>query len=104
MALYSPMYMISRRPAPIETVSSQLGGPGGGADRYANTDGERILEIFHVQDMAYELEDPTAGMRTLYENMRKQKLDVAQHVPIHGRVGTNDEFLKIVGHPGAQSH
>ena len=95
------------------------------------------LEIFHVQDMAYELEDqsyaqgnhsadmlmvylpkekilinadlysppapgapmpaPTAGMRTLYQNMRKQKLDVAQHVPIHGRVGTNDEFLKIVG-------
>jgi hypothetical protein len=43
-------------------------------------------------------------MRTLYENMRKQKLDVAEHVPIHGRVGTNDEFLKIVGHPGAQSH
>ena len=57
MSFYSPMYMISRRPAPIETVSSQLGGPGGGADRYAVTDGERVLEIFHVQDMAYELED-----------------------------------------------
>src|ERR1700733_426703 len=142
MALYSPMYMISRRPAPIETVASQLGGPGGGADRYAITDGERILEIFHVQDMAYELEDqsytqgnhsadmlmaylpkekilinadlysppapgapmpmPTAGMRTLYQNMRKQKLDVAQHVPIHGRAGTNEEFLKIVGQTGGQ--
>ena len=38
------------------------------------------------------------------QNMRKQKLDVAQHVPIHGRVGTNDEFLKIVGQTGAQSH
>ena len=139
MSFYSPMYMISRRPAPIETVSSQLGGPGGGSDRYAVTDGERILEIFHVQDMAYELEDqsyaqgnhsadmlmaylpkekilinadlysppapgapmpvPTAGMRTLYQNMRKQKLDVARHVPIHGRVGTNAEFLKIVGPP-----
>ena len=45
---------------------------------------------------------PTAGMRTLYQNMRKQKLDVAQHVPIHGRVGANDEFLKIVGQAGAQ--
>jgi hypothetical protein len=45
----------------------------------------------------------TAGMRTLYQNMRKQKLDVAQHVPIHGRVGTNDEFLKIVGQPAAGS-
>jgi hypothetical protein len=35
--------------------------------------------------------------------MRKQKLDVAQHVSIHGRVGTNDEFLKIVGQTRAQS-
>jgi L-ascorbate metabolism protein UlaG (beta-lactamase superfamily) len=136
MALYNPMYMISRRPAPIETVASFAGGPGGGAAKYVVTDGERILEIFHLQDMAYELEDqsyaqgnhsadmlaaylprerilinadlysppaqgalpaPTAAMRTLYQNMLKQKLDVARHVPIHGRVGTNDEFLKIVG-------
>jgi hypothetical protein len=29
--------------------------------------------------------------------MVKLKLDVEQHVPIHGRVGTNAEFLKIVG-------
>jgi len=36
-------------------------------------------------------------MRTLYQNMRKQKLDVARHVPLHGRVGANEEFLKIVG-------
>jgi glyoxylase-like metal-dependent hydrolase (beta-lactamase superfamily II) len=137
MALYNPMYMISRRPAPIETITSLIGAPGGGADKYALTDGERVLEIFHVQDMAYELEDPsyaqgnhsadmlmvylpkekilinadlysppaegapipspTAGMRTLYQNMRKQKLEVARHVPIHGRVGSNEEFLKIVG-------
>ena len=144
MALYSPMYMISRRPAPIETVASFAAARAAAPHKYAITDGERILEIFHVQDMAYELEDqsyaqgnhsadmlmaylpkekilinadlysppaqgapmpaPTAGMRTLYQNMRKQKLDVARHVPIHGRVGTNDEFLKIVGQTGAQSH
>ncbi len=137
MALYNPMYMISRRPAPIETVASFAGGPGGGAAKYVVSDGERLLEIFHVQDMAYELEDPTyaqgntsadmlmvylpkerilinadlysppeqgapapaptAAMRTLYQNMRKQKLDVTRHVPLHGRVGTNEEFLKIVG-------
>jgi L-ascorbate metabolism protein UlaG (beta-lactamase superfamily) len=143
MALYSPMYMISRRPAPIETVASFAGGPGGGAAKYVITDGEHILELFHVQDMAYELEDPsyaqgnhsadmlmvylpkekmlinadlysppapgappsaaTAGMRTLYQNMLKQKLDVARHVPIHGRIGTNDEFLKIVAMAGAKS-
>jgi hypothetical protein len=29
--------------------------------------------------------------------MVKLKLDVDQHVPIHGRAGTNAEFLKIVG-------
>lgn len=143
MALYDPMYMISRRPAPIETVASFAGGPGGGAAKYVITDGERILEIIHVQDMAYELEDqsyaqgnhsadmlmaylpkekilinadlysppapgaplpvPTAAMKTLYQNMQKQKLDVTEHVPIHGRAGTNDEFLKIVGQTGTQS-
>ncbi len=137
MALYNPMYMISRRPAPVETVASFAGGPGGGAAKYVVSDGERVLEIFHVQDMAYELEDPsyaqgntsadmlmvylpkekilinadlysppaegapmpkpTAAMRTLYQNILKQKLDVARHVPIHGRVGTNEEFLKLVG-------
>ncbi len=47
MAFYSPMYMISRRPAPIETVSSQLGGPGGGADKYAITDGDA-----HIGDLS----------------------------------------------------
>ena len=137
LALYSPMYMISRRPAPIETVASFAGGPGGGAAKYVITDGDHVLEMFHVQDMAYDLEDPsyaqgnhsadmlmaylpkekilinadlysppalgapppvaTAGMRTLYQNMLKQKLDVALHAPIHGRVGTNEEFLKVIG-------
>jgi len=38
---------------------------------------------------------PTATMRTLYQNILKLKLDVAQHVPTHGRVGTNDEFTKM---------
>jgi hypothetical protein len=36
-------------------------------------------------------------MLTLYRNIHMLKLDVAQHVPIHGRVSTNDEFLKIIG-------
>jgi hypothetical protein len=133
MAKYSPMYMISRRPAPIETV----GGDTRATAPYVITDGVRILEVFHVQDMAYELGEPsylqgnhgadmlmaylpkekilvnadlyfppaagaapaaaTNGARTLYRNMVKLKLDVDQHVPLHGRVGTNAEFLKIVG-------
>jgi hypothetical protein len=35
-------------------------------------------------------------MRTLQQNMRKLKLDVARHAPAHGRVGTNDEFMALV--------
>jgi hypothetical protein len=133
LAIFSPMYMISRRPAPIDTVGGDTRGEG----KYVVTDGVHLMEIMHVQDMAYELGDPsysqgnhsadmlmaylpkekilvnadlysppqpgaqppapTPGMRTLYQNILKLKLDVAQHVPIHGRVGTNDEFLKIVG-------
>jgi metallo-beta-lactamase superfamily protein len=136
LAIYSPMYMISRRPAPIETV----GGDTRATAPYVVTDGIRMLEVFHVQDMAYELGDPslrqgnhsndmlmaylpkerilynadlysppaqsaataapTAATKTLYQNILKLKLDVAQHVPTHGRVGTNDEFLRIFGKTG----
>jgi metallo-beta-lactamase superfamily protein len=133
LAKYEPMYMISRRPAPIETV----GGDTRITAPYVVTDGSRMMEVFHVLDVAYDLGDasyrqgnhsndmlmvylpkekilvnadlyspqaqgpapavPTAAMRTLYQNMLMLKLDVAQHVPIHGRVATNDEFLKLVG-------
>ncbi len=132
LAKYSPMYMISRRPAPIDTVGGDTRGEG----KYVVTDGRHMMEIFHVQDMAYELGDTsyrqgnhsedmlmaylpkekilinadlysppdpgaapsaaTLAMKTLYQNMRKLKLDVAQHVPIHGHVGSNEEFVKIV--------
>jgi hypothetical protein len=131
MAIYSPMYMISRRPAPIETV----GGDTRATAPFVITDGLRMLEVFHVQDMAYEVGDPTlrqgnhsqdmlmaylpkerilynadlysppaagaalpaqtAASKTLYQNILKLKLDVAEHVPTHGRVGTHEEFLKM---------
>jgi hypothetical protein len=111
-------------------------GEARGTGRWALSDGERILEVFHVQDMAYELGDrsytqghhsedmliawlpkekilvngdlysppaegaqlpaaPTAAQKTLYQNILKLKLDVARHAPIHGRVGTHEEFLKL---------
>ena len=66
---------------------------------------EKILvnaDLYSPPAQGAPMPTPTAGMRTLYQNMRKQKLDVARHVPIHGRVGTNEEFLKIVGQTGAQ--
>jgi len=140
MTIFNPMYMISRRPPPIETVggTTMMG-------KYVISDDERQMQIWHVQDMAYEVGEtylkipgpslargnhstdmlmaylpkekilinadlyvppgpdakptpPTAGMRTLYLNMKKLDLDVAQHVSIVGqRVGSNDEFVKLVG-------
>ena len=127
LATYYPMFMISRRPAPIETVGQ----------KNVLSDGVRTLDIYRVQDVAYLTQDAayrqanhaddmlmaylpkekilvnadlysppavggeqppaTPGMLTLYQNIRLQKLDVARHVPIHGRVGTNNEFLKVVG-------
>ena len=53
LALFNPMYWISRRPPPIETVA---GEPRSTA-KYVVTDGERILEIDKVEDMSYELGD-----------------------------------------------
>jgi len=35
-------------------------------------------------------------MRTLQQKFRKLKLDVAQHAPAHGGVGTHEEFLRLV--------
>jgi len=132
MAFFSPMYWISRRPPPIETVA----GEARSSAKYVVTDGERILEIDKVEDVAYQLGDrsyaqgnhsadmliaylpkekilfnadlysppaqgaqpapPTPGMRTLDQNIRRLKLDVAQHAPAHGRVGTHEEFTRIV--------
>lgn len=128
LATFYPMFMISRRPAPIETVQ----------EKDVLSDDVRTMDIYHVQDMSYALEDPSyrqgnhsedmlmvylpkekilvnadlytppapgapppsainPGTITLYQNIKRLKLDVAQHVPIHGRPGANDEFLKIVG-------
>jgi hypothetical protein len=46
---------------------------------------------------------PTPGMRTLYQNMIKLKLDVAQHVPIHGNPGPQADFDRIVGPVAAKA-
>jgi len=61
---------------------------------------EKILvnaDLYSPQVLGAGPATPTPGMRTLYQNMQMLKLDVAQHVPIHGRVATNDELVKLVG-------
>jgi len=115
LSIFYPMYMTSRRPQRIETVDQQ----------YVLSDGVRTLELHpvaglqHAQGMlvAYLPKErilvnadlysppapgaaaptPSAATRALAQNIRRLKLDVVQHVPVHGRVGTHAEFLKIVG-------
>ena len=55
MAHYSPMYWISRRPAPIEVVSGETRGTAS----YGIGDADHWMQVLHVQDMAYELGDPS---------------------------------------------
>ncbi len=116
---FYPMFTASRRPAPIEAVNQ----------KYVVSDGERTLEIHpvqgldHAQNMvmvylpgekilvnadlytppapgAQASPAPTPNMLSLYRNMQRLKLDVVQHVPLHGGVGSNDEFMRLMGETG----
>ena len=46
---------------------------------------------------------PTAATKTLMQNIRKLKLDVERHAPVHGRVGTHEEFMRIFT-PGTRTN
>jgi glyoxylase-like metal-dependent hydrolase (beta-lactamase superfamily II) len=92
--------------------------------KYVLSDGVRTVELHPVQGGAHaqgmlvaylpaekmlingDLYTPPASgvplpaanpnMRTLHQNMQRLRLDVAQHVPLHGAPGPNEDFLKIV--------
>jgi glyoxylase-like metal-dependent hydrolase (beta-lactamase superfamily II) len=110
-----PYFSQDRRPA-FEAVNQ----------KYVLSDGVRVLDIYPVQGLAHAATmaiaylpkerilvnadlysppaqgappptAPTPTMVSLNQNIQRLKLDVAQHVPIHGRVGTMDEFVKLVG-------
>lgn len=50
MTIFNPMYMISRRPPQIDTVGGTTT-----VGKYVISDDERQLQVWHVQDMAYEV-------------------------------------------------
>jgi glyoxylase-like metal-dependent hydrolase (beta-lactamase superfamily II) len=50
MAIFNPMYMISRRPPSIDTVGGTTS-----IGKYVVSDDERQMQVWHVQDMAYEI-------------------------------------------------
>jgi glyoxylase-like metal-dependent hydrolase (beta-lactamase superfamily II) len=100
-------------------------------DQYTISDGNQIIELYHVDGLnhsdnmliAYLPKDkivvnadlygpPPAGGNlanvsnnavVLYRNLKRLKLDVATHVPIHGNPGSNADFERIVGPVAAQT-
>jgi len=117
---FYPYFTGGRRPLPIETVTQ----------KFVLSDGVRVLDLYPMQGLnhastmliAYFPKEkilvnadlysppapgapppaPNANMRTLNQNIQRLKLDVAQHVPIHGVVGTHADFVKIVGPAATQ--
>jgi glyoxylase-like metal-dependent hydrolase (beta-lactamase superfamily II) len=112
---FYPYFTGGRRPLPIETVNQ----------KYVISDGVRTLDLYPMQGLnhaagmliAYLPKEkilvnadlygppaqgapapaPNANMRSLQQNIQRLKLDVAQHVPIHGQPGPNEQFASIVG-------
>ena len=94
-------------------------------ERYSISDGERVMMVYQVQGldhnenmlMAYLPKEkiivnadlysppnpgqapapPNQSAIAFYNNIKRLNLDVAQIAPIHGRVGTMEEFERIVG-------
>ncbi len=44
---------------------------------------------------------PSASAVTFMRNIKRLKLDIATIAPVHGRVGTMDEFAKFIGNADA---
>jgi glyoxylase-like metal-dependent hydrolase (beta-lactamase superfamily II) len=100
-------------------------------DHYTISDGNETIELYHVDGLnhsdnmaiAYLPKEkivinadlygpPPAGGNlanvnnnavVLFRNLKRLKLDVAQHVPIHGNPGSNADFERIVGPVAART-
>jgi glyoxylase-like metal-dependent hydrolase (beta-lactamase superfamily II) len=100
-------------------------------DRYTISDGNETIELYHVDGLNHsdnmaivylpkekivinaDLYGPPAAGGNLpnvnnnavvfYRNLKRLKLDVAQHVPIHGNPGPNADFERIVGPVAART-
>jgi glyoxylase-like metal-dependent hydrolase (beta-lactamase superfamily II) len=102
----------------------------GFTDHYTISDGNETIELHHVDGLNHSdnmliaylpkekivvnadlygpppaggnIQNVSANAVALYRNIKRLKLDVAQHVPIHGNPGSNADFERIVG-PAAAS-
>lgn len=100
-------------------------------DHYTISDGSETIELYHVDGLNHSdnmlvaylpkekilinadlYSPPAAGGNlanvnnnavVLFNNVKRLKLDVAQHVPIHGNPGSNADFDRIVGPVAART-
>jgi len=100
-------------------------------DQYTISDGNQTIELYHVDGLNHsdnmaivylpkekiainaDLYSPPAAGGNLanvsnnavvyFRNLKRLKLDVAQHVPIHGNPGSNTDFERIVGPVAART-
>jgi glyoxylase-like metal-dependent hydrolase (beta-lactamase superfamily II) len=100
-------------------------------DHYTITDGNQTIELHHVDGLNHSdnmlvaylpkdkilinadlysppaqggnLANVSASAVALFRNVKRLKLDVAQHVPIHGNPGPSADFERIVGPVAAQA-
>jgi glyoxylase-like metal-dependent hydrolase (beta-lactamase superfamily II) len=112
---FYPYFSGGRRPLPMEAVNQ----------KYVISDGVRTVEMHPMQGLNHNSNMllvyfpkerilvnadlytppaqgaqppmPNANMRSLQQNIQRLRLDVAQHVPIHGQPGPADQFMRIVG-------
>jgi glyoxylase-like metal-dependent hydrolase (beta-lactamase superfamily II) len=100
-------------------------------DQYTISDGNETIELYHVDGLDHSdnmliaylpkekivinadlYSPPAAGENlpnvspnavALFKNIQRLKLDVAQHVPIHGNPGPQADFNRIVGPAAARA-
>lgn len=103
----------------------------GFTDQYTISDGNETIELYHVEGLNHSdnmliaylpkekivvnadlygppaaggnLPNVNANAVALFRNIKRLKLDVAQHVPIHGNPGPNADFERIVGPVAART-
>ena len=103
----------------------------GFTDTYTISDGNETIELYHVDGLNHSdnmliaylpkekivvnadlygpppaggnLQNVSANAVALFRNIKRLKLDVAQHVPIHGNAGPQADFERIVGPVAARA-
>jgi len=103
----------------------------GFTDQYTISDGNETIELYHVDGLNHSdnmlvaylpkekilvnadlygpppaggnIQNVNANAVALFRNIKRLRLDVAQHVPIHGNAGGNADFERIVGPVAARA-